>query len=91
MANESSPLCFRVSAEERSLLEVVAQYQGQTLSAFVRDAVTRVARGIIDKYGVEAVFREFETGETRRAEEVAARIDEFRERLLHQSHRGSVD
>ncbi|MGH4026820.1 MAG: DUF1778 domain-containing protein [Pseudonocardiaceae bacterium] len=91
MANESSPICFRLSAEDRSLLEVVAQHQGQTLSAFVRNAVVRVAQGIVDKYGAEAVFKKFETSEIQRAEEVAARIDEFRERLLSQHHRGAPD
>jgi uncharacterized protein (DUF1778 family) len=74
MASESSPICFRVPADERSLLEVVARHQGQTLSAFVRDAVTRVAQGLIDEYGAEAVFKTFETSETRRAEETSARV-----------------
>lgn len=89
MASESSPICFRVPADERSLLEVVARHQGQTLSAFVRDAVIRVAQGLIDEYGAETVFQKFETTETRRAEETKARIDEFRDRLLSQQHRGS--
>lgn len=89
MASDSAPICFRVPADERSLLEVVAQYQGQTLSAFVRNAVVRVARGIVDEHGVEAIFQKFESLEARRAEEVSARVEEFRERLLPQSHRGS--
>jgi hypothetical protein len=91
VASESSPICFRVPADERSLLEVVARHQGQTLSAFVRNAVTGVARGLIDEYGVEAVFKEFETIEARRAEEVSARVDEFRARLLPQHHHRSPD
>ena len=90
MASECSPICFRVPADERSLLEVVARHQGQTLSAFVRDAVTRVAHGLIDEHGVEAVFKRFETIEARRAEEVSARVDEFRARLLPQQHRGRL-
>jgi Protein of unknown function (DUF1778) len=84
VASESSPICFRVPADERSLLEVVARHQGQTLSAFVRNAVIRVAQGLIDEYGVEAVFKKFETIEAQRAEEVSARVDEFRARLLPQ-------
>lgn len=91
MASESSPICFRVPADERSLLEVVAQHQGQTLSAFVRNAVIRVSQGIIEEYGVDAVFKKFETIEARRAEEVNKRVDEFRARLLPQQHRGSSD
>lgn len=98
MTSESSPICFRVPADERSLLEVVARYQGQTLSAFVRNSVIGVARGLIDEYGVEAVFKKFENIEARRAEEVSARVDEFRARLLPQQprllpqqHRASPD
>jgi hypothetical protein len=80
-----------VPADERSLLEVVARHQGQTLSAFVRNSVIRVAQGLIDEYGVEAVFKKFETVEAQRAEEVSARVDEFRERLLPQRHSRSPD
>jgi hypothetical protein len=91
VASGSSPICFRVPADERSLLEVVARHQGQTLSAFVRNSVIRVAQGLIDEYGVEAVFKKFETVEAQRAEEVSARVDEFRERLLPQRHSRSPD
>jgi len=90
MASDSSPICFRVPADERSLLEVVARHQGQTLSAFVRDAVTRVAQGLIEEYGAEAVFKTFETSEAQRAEETRARVNDFRARLLSH-HRGSSD
>ena len=88
MASESSPICFRVPPDERFLLEVVARHQGQTLSAFVRDAVIRVAQGLVDEYGAEAIFKTFETTETQRAEETRARVNEFRTRLLSQ-YRGS--
>ena len=90
MASESSPICFRVPADERFLLEVVARHQGQTLSAFVRSAVVRVAQGLIDEYGVEAVFKKFETVEAQRAKELSARVDEFRARLLPQQNHGST-
>lgn len=89
MASDSTPICFRVPADERTLLEVVAQYQGQTVSAFVRNAVVRVAQGIIDEQGAETIFKTFETIEARRAEEVNARVEQFRERLLPHQHRGS--
>jgi hypothetical protein len=70
---------------------VVARHQGQTLSGFVRNAVIRVAQGLIDEYGVEAIFENFETLEARRAEEVSARVNEFRARLLPQHHHRSPD
>lgn len=90
MVNDASPICFRVPTNERWLLEVVAKHQGQTLSAFVRNAVIRVAQGIVDKYGAEAVFKKFETLEAGLAAEATAKIDEIREQLLPQ-HRKSPD
>ena len=91
MVNEASPICFRVPTDERWLLEVVAKYQGQTLSAFVRNSVIRVAQGIVDKYGAEAVFKKYETLEAGRVAETTARINEIREQLLPQQHRKSPD
>ena len=82
MANESSPVCFRVRSKERALLEVVAQFQGQTLSAFARDAVIRVAQSIVKAHGADTVFRTFETLETQRAAEVTARLEGIREQLF---------
>jgi len=82
MANESSPVCFRIPSKERALLEVVAQFQGQTLSAFARDAVIRVAQGIVETHGADTVFRKFETLETRRAAELTARLEGIREQLF---------
>ena len=59
-------------------------YTYNILSAFVRDAAIRVAQGLIDEYGAEAIFKTFETTETQRAEETRARVNEFRSRLLSQ-------
>ena len=61
-------------------------YTYNILSAFVRDAAIRVAQGVIDEYGAEAIFKTFETTETQtqRAEETRARVNEFRSRLLSQ-------
>jgi hypothetical protein len=84
MATESSPICFRVPANERSLLEVVAQFQEQTLSAFARDAVIRFAQDIVDRHGAETVFKKFETLEAQRAAELNAKLEGIREQLLQQ-------
>jgi hypothetical protein len=54
----------------------------------VRDAVIRVAQGLVDEYGAEAIFKTFETTETQRAEETKAGVSECRTRLLSQ-YRGS--
>ena len=78
MPSESSPICFRVPADERALLEVVARYLGETLSSFVRNTVTLEAQRIIEVDGVDAVFGKFETLEAQRAQEVSAKMDAAR-------------
>lgn len=55
-AADSSPATFRVSPEERYLLEAVAHYNGQTLSAFVRDAALDLARYVVKDVGIESVL-----------------------------------
>jgi hypothetical protein len=55
-AADSSPATFRVSPEERYLLEAVAHYTGKTMSAFVREAALAVARSVVADVGSEAVL-----------------------------------
>jgi uncharacterized protein (DUF1778 family) len=52
-AADSSPATFRVSPEERYLLEAVAHYTGKTMSAFVREAALVLARKVVDDAGPE--------------------------------------
>jgi uncharacterized protein (DUF1778 family) len=58
--SDSTPVCFRVPPEERRLLTVVASYQGQNLSAFVRSCTMAVAREIVDRVGMDTILREFQ-------------------------------
>lgn len=74
MASDVSPICFRVTADERNLLDAVAYYQGETLSAFVRNAVIDFAREVLDKEGREAVLATFKDVEARRASKAAERL-----------------
>ena len=55
-AADSSPATFRVSPEERYLLEAVAHYNGMTLSRFVREAALNLARGVVLDVGIETVL-----------------------------------
>ncbi len=55
-AADTSPATFRVSREERYILESVAHYQDQTLSAFVREAALDLAHDILNEAGVDAVL-----------------------------------
>jgi len=66
-AADSSPATFRVSPEERYLLEAVAHYTGKSMSAFVRDAALVLARKVVDDAGPEAVLEGDRSGARRAA------------------------
>ena len=75
MAKDSSPICFRVSEEERTKLEAAASYVGESLSAFMRHASVGVAEGVMeDGGGVEAVIARYKEIRRRRAEFIARDI-----------------
>lgn len=59
MALDSTPICFRVSPEERETLEMVAARMDKPLSAFIRYAGMRVANEIIDEKGGIDEFRKW--------------------------------
>ena len=55
-----SVITFRVTPQERTVLDMVASRQGETLSAFVRFSALAVAQGIIDdEGGVEEFARRY--------------------------------
>jgi len=81
MANEPSPICFRVTGVERNLLDAVAYYQGESLSAFVRNAVISAAKDVLDAEGREAVLRGFEEVEARRSSKARERLKDLEEAL----------
>jgi uncharacterized protein (DUF1778 family) len=57
MALDSSPVCFRVSADERELLEAAAARIGKPLSAFMRYAGLTIAQDIANQSGGMDAFR----------------------------------
>ena len=81
-AAESSPATFRVSPEERYLLEAVAHYSGMTLSKFVREAALTLARSVVEDAGAEAVLE----GDRRFAEQGRS-LDERRAMLRSASEK----
>jgi hypothetical protein len=56
MPNDSSPVSFRISTEERALLEAVAHYMGETLSNFIRRSAVTLAKNIVDRETPEVVL-----------------------------------
>jgi uncharacterized protein (DUF1778 family) len=72
---DSSPICFRVSEDERVMLEAAASYVGESLSAFMRRAAIDTAEQVMkDGGGVEAVVERYNAIKRRR-EQFANRTD----------------
>lgn len=71
MPKDTSPVCFRLSPEDRQLVEMVAAYQGESVSTFVRGVVLTAAARIVDENGGEKIVQELherneQVGEERR-------------------------
>ncbi len=78
MPKDTSPVCFRLPSEDRQLLELVAEYQGQSISTFVREIVMSAARRIVDETGGEKIVQELDE----RNEQLAEEQREAREKAL---------
>lgn len=77
MVNDTSPICFRVSNEERKILVAVAMYVGESLSAFMRHAAVETAQEVMEQAGGgEAVLRHYDEVQRRR-EDFTSREQEF--------------
>lgn len=58
MPRESSiPLCFRLTVQDRRLVETVATYRGQTLSDYVREVVLERSTAIVQAEGRDKILR----------------------------------
>ena len=79
-AADTSPATFRVSPEERYLLEAVAHYTGKSMSAFVREAALGVARSVVADVGSEAVLE----GDREWSQKGRLTVDERRRALERQ-------
>jgi uncharacterized protein (DUF1778 family) len=55
MAKDSSPLCFRVSPDERQLIETVAAFFDQSVSEFARTTLVETATKIVSSEGPDKV------------------------------------
>ena len=74
MPGDSSVVTFRLSVEERDLLEAVAHYSGETLSSFIRLTALVAAREILTEVGPEAVIRGDENFEAQRHSKAHRRL-----------------
>ena len=70
MPRESvSPVSFRLSAEDRRLVEIVAAYYELSLSDFIRRAVVDAARDVLDREGADKVLEVIRESNSRLAEQ----------------------
>ena len=53
----ASPVSFRLSAEDRQLVEAVAAYRDQSLSDFVRSVVLEAAATLVRTTGRDEILR----------------------------------
>ena len=70
MAKESpSPMSFRLTPEDRRLVETVAAYKNQTVSDFVRSVVIEAANQVFNSEGHDKILKKLEESSARMAEE----------------------
>jgi uncharacterized protein (DUF1778 family) len=74
VAFETSPVCFRLSLEDRDLLDMVAKHQKRSVSAFVRDAAVRQARDVLRDREAD-LLAEYRAENDRLARELADRTE----------------
>jgi Protein of unknown function (DUF1778) len=73
MPKDSTPICFRISDDDRLKLEAAAFHLNQSLSAFMRHAAVRAAEDVMRAGGGEAAVREQHLDATRRGEQFVGR------------------
>ncbi|WP_214401815.1 hypothetical protein [Pseudonocardia lacus] len=72
----SSPLCFRLSVQDRRLVETVAAFRGQTLSDYVREIVIEKSAAIVQTEGRDKILRVLQETGNRSTEEQRERYEQ---------------
>lgn len=67
--DSSSPLCFRLSVQDRRLVETVAAFRGQTLSDYVREIVVERSAAIVQAEGRDKILRALQESNSRFSQE----------------------
>lgn len=81
MASETTTICFRVPVRERELLEAVAHFYDQSLSAFARDKLLTEADRVLQESGTEALIKKDREYEERRLRAASRKVEARREGL----------
>lgn len=87
MAKESpSPLSFRLSAEDRWLVETVAAYRNQSVSDFLRSVILQFANQVIATEGEDKILKALEESSSRLNDE---KLEYYQRAVEHANSRWS--
>lgn len=75
MAKDTSPLCFRLSPDDRRLIETVAAYVGRSVSDFVRTVAIDAAANILRDHGADKIVQAIEERNEHMTEERRRALD----------------
>ncbi|MGQ0840440.1 type II toxin -antitoxin system TacA 1-like antitoxin [Actinokineospora sp.] len=90
MPNDSSPVSFRISNEERALLEAVAHYMGETLSNFIRRSAVTLAQSIVDNDSPDVVLKGYREMLARKASWDSDQLAGLERQLQRSVNRGAA-
>jgi len=78
--DSASPVSFRLSAEDRRLIEMVAAYHDQSVSDFIRRVVVESARAVLEREGPDKVLEVVRESNSRLNEQ---RLELYQQALEH--------
>lgn len=81
MPKDTSPVCFRLTPEDRQLVEMVAAYMEQSMSTFLRTVVVGTASQIVAEHGGEKIVQELHERNERMGEEQRRAFEETARRI----------
>lgn len=86
--DSASPMSFRLSAEDRRLVEMVAAYHEQSVSDFIRRVVVEAARTVLEREGPDKVLEVVRESNSRLNEQ---RIELYRQAFEHATRAQKTD
>jgi hypothetical protein len=87
--SESHMITLRVSGEDHDRLRAVANYNGESLSSFIRRSALASANQVIDDVGLDAVLEGDRTYESQRHTDAQRKLAERLGRLRNQADSSS--
>lgn len=86
--DSASPVSFRLSAEDRRLVEMVAAFHDQSVSDFIRRVVVESARAILEREGADKVLEVVRESNSRLNEQ---RLELYQQAVEHVTQSPGAD